>query len=557
MKICNFCFKEVNKFLPYKNGLKDVSEFCKNIDPIGSDVENFLCPHCNSTDRDRHLKMYLELTGALNQLPNPRILHFAPEKHLVSYLSIFNPEIHIFADLYKENTFFESIDIEEIPYSDCSFDLVIANHILEHVSNPEKALSELNRVIKNKGVVIIQTPYSSFLSSTFEDSSICTPDTRHYFYGQDDHVRWFGKDIFDLYSTYLKSEVKYHNELFTNDSNNIHGVNIREPFFYYQKKELVPPNITTPVHLGNLRNPGKPLVSILCITFNQEKFISDALNNFLNQKTDFTFEIVIGDDCSTDNTSTILESYRAKHPDIIKIIRPSQNIGSSQNFLSALSHCTGEFIALCEGDDYWCDPHKLQKQADYLNQDINCAITFANVQAIQDGKIDYGYTGGSRRDLTQAELLCAHPINTLTVMFRKEALHHIPPEVQTCGAGDMFLWSIIGARGNGKYLNSILPSVYRKHVDGMHSLKSESEKKILHLMTHYSLFLYYTRIGQINLSQYFLSSCKGTIELIKKLSTSDQHYELLTSMHQRMSTKAKGLFDFDDRTLLSLISDFA
>ena len=112
---------------------------------IGSDVDNHSCPSCGCHDRERHLKLYIENTNALKNKASFRILHFAPENKLVEWLSVtLNPEIHIFADLHPRDNRYETIDIEKIPYSDESFDLVIANHILEHVSDPRQALSEIN-----------------------------------------------------------------------------------------------------------------------------------------------------------------------------------------------------------------------------------------------------------------------------------------------------------------------------------------------------------------------------------------------------------------------------
>lgn len=116
-----------------------------------------------------------------------------------------------------------------------------------------------------------------------------------------------------------------------------------------------------------IHNP--PLVSICCTTYNHGKFIQDAIEGFLMQKTNFPIEIIIHDDASTDNTATIVKQYAEKHPGLIITIlqtinQYSQGIKPWPNFV--FPKARGKYIALCEGDDYWTDPLKLQKQVDFL-----------------------------------------------------------------------------------------------------------------------------------------------------------------------------------------------
>ena len=127
-----------------------------------------------------------------------------------------------------------------------------------------------------------------------------------------------------------------------------------------------------------------PLVSICCISYNHEPYIKDALNGFLSQKTTFPFEIVICDDCSKDNTHKIIKDYADKHPDIFRDVSPSHNIGSSANFIYVQECAKGRYIALCEGDDYWTDPFKLQKQIDILEADESLMACCTNTSIIDD-----------------------------------------------------------------------------------------------------------------------------------------------------------------------------
>ena len=121
----------------------------------------------------------------------------------------------------------------------------------------------------------------------------------------------------------------------------------------------------------------KPMVSILTITYNHEKYISQAIDSFLMQKTDFNFEIVIGEDFSTDNTRKIIEVYQKKHPKKIKLLPSDKNLGIEANFFRTTQACNGKYIAICDGDDYWIDENKLQLQVDFLenNKDYGTVAT--------------------------------------------------------------------------------------------------------------------------------------------------------------------------------------
>lgn len=113
----------------------------------------------------------------------------------------------------------------------------------------------------------------------------------------------------------------------------------------------------------------RPLLSVWMISYNHEKYIEQALNSVLMQKTKFEYEIVIGDDCSTDNTQQILRTYAEKYPDKITLILRDKNMGPTNNAYDVFMNCRGKYIALLEGDDFWTDNEKLQKQVDILESD--------------------------------------------------------------------------------------------------------------------------------------------------------------------------------------------
>jgi len=230
MFACNYCNSQIDRMVPYRGGAADQSEFIKMAKVVGSDLDNFGCPICGSTDRERHLKQYLTELKIFKK-SKMHVLHFAPEFKFLNFIKDLNPEIHVLADLYPNSPAVKSIDICNIPYGDESFDLVIANHILEHVADYRMALSEINRVLKRDGIALIQTPYSSKLCKTFEDAGIDSDTDKLYYYGQEDHARLFGSDIFDLYSDYLADGVIWHKDIFDESSNEF-SVNLDEPLFF-------------------------------------------------------------------------------------------------------------------------------------------------------------------------------------------------------------------------------------------------------------------------------------------------------------------------------------
>ena len=133
----------------------------------------------------------------------------------------------------------------------------------------------------------------------------------------------------------------------------------------------------------------KPLVTIRCITYNHEPYIRQCLDGFIMQKTNFRFEAIVHDDASTDGTADIIREYAEKYPEIIKPILQNENQyskrdGSIRRILNENTH--GKYVALCEGDDYWIDPLKLQKQVDFMEKHEDYSMCFHNAYEIFEHK---------------------------------------------------------------------------------------------------------------------------------------------------------------------------
>jgi glycosyltransferase involved in cell wall biosynthesis len=122
----------------------------------------------------------------------------------------------------------------------------------------------------------------------------------------------------------------------------------------------------------------EPLVSVAMITYNHAPFIVQAIEGVLQQKTSFSFELIIGEDCSTDGAREIVFKYQKKYPDIIQVVTSDKNVGAKGNGYRTIRACQGKYIAFCEGDDYWHHPYKLQKQADYMENHPDCGLVYSS-----------------------------------------------------------------------------------------------------------------------------------------------------------------------------------
>jgi SAM-dependent methyltransferase len=215
-----------------------MSPLMRALDVVGSDVENFECPWCGAHDRERHVLLYLRAAELLPLGTGTSILHFAPERHLARVLAEAKPALYVQGDLHPASPQIERLDITAIPYADNSFDLLLANHVMEHVPEDARALSEVLRVLKPGGYAVLQTPYSARLTSSWTDPGIDTDEARFWAFGQEDHVRLYGRDIFARFAAAgFESRVAAHADLLPGVDAVRFGVNEREPFMLYRKPE--------------------------------------------------------------------------------------------------------------------------------------------------------------------------------------------------------------------------------------------------------------------------------------------------------------------------------
>lgn len=224
----------------------------------------------------------------------------------------------------------------------------------------------------------------------------------------------------------------------------------------------------------------EPIVSVICITYNHEKYIRDAIEGFLIQKTRFPIEIYIHDDCSTDNTPRIIQEYAGKHYKLIKPIYQSVNQYSLGKKITpiVLPYCTTKYIALCEGDDYWTDPFKLQKQVDFLEKHPECALCFHAVGIISEiaGQGPRIATPHKKKTIyTLKDLLRGNFIHTCSVMFRRGLFGEFPNWFYRAAAADWPLHILNAQHGDIGYIDEVM-GVYRIHGGGIYSSKKDIDQ---------------------------------------------------------------------------------
>jgi SAM-dependent methyltransferase len=235
---CVVCDHAVWGFLPYAGGSRNVPPLLRTLDVVGSDVDNFKCPRCGAHDRERHLLMYLRVAGLLEWMRGKTVAHFAPELRLSRLIAACNPHSYVRCDLYPSQADIQRVDMLSMEFTPGTFDLLIANHVLEHVADDIQALREVARVLKPGGFAILQTPYCRKLQLTWSDPGISDDAARLQAYGQADHVRLFGSDIFERISSVgLESRVQNHRQLLSHVNAAKEGVNGEEPFFLFRKPE--------------------------------------------------------------------------------------------------------------------------------------------------------------------------------------------------------------------------------------------------------------------------------------------------------------------------------
>lgn len=210
----------------------------------------------------------------------------------------------------------------------------------------------------------------------------------------------------------------------------------------------------------------EPKVSVSIVCYNQESYIAQSLDSVLMQRTSFDYDIVVGDDCSTDGTRQVIQDYQRRHPGKVRPIFHERNVGTARNVKRTYEACHGQYIALLAGDDYWTDPEKLQMQVDFLDRNLDCAFCHHRVNYVlwPDGvKIREFPPAYYRAPRSDPRLLPRfNYIQALSVVLRRECLPALDEQFQELTIEDWPLVVLLAQRGAIGYLDRTMAD-YRVH----------------------------------------------------------------------------------------------
>jgi glycosyltransferase involved in cell wall biosynthesis len=230
-------------------------------------------------------------------------------------------------------------------------------------------------------------------------------------------------------------------------------------------------------------------VTVIVITYNHARFIAQALNSVLMQETQFPFEVIVSEDCSTDATRDIIIDFKERYPSRIRLLLSERNLNTNHVLTRGIEAAQGDYIALLDGDDYWTSPHKLQKQVDFLDARPDCATCFHNVSVVyEDRTIEphpfhmkrpnyYLSTAVPKPTSTLADIAGGNFMQTCSVVFRSGLLRDIPGWYTTFPIGDWPLHILNAEHGNIGYIDEIL-AAYRVHSGGVWSSNMALYRKV-------------------------------------------------------------------------------
>lgn len=270
-----------------------------------------------------------------------------------------------------------------------------------------------------------------------------------------------------------------------------------------------------------IQSHGAPKVSVLMVTYNHERYIAEAVGSALSQKTTFPVEIVIGEDCSTDNTRNILRELKRVNDHRIRLILREQNIGGPANVAATFAECRGDYVAMLEGDDYWTDPCKLQKQVDSLDAHPHWSACFHTTRRV--------YVDGSREpevnllwtqdEATIEDLFKTMMVSTCSLVFRNRLFGPLPAWHQQITSGDWAICLLNAAQGPLGCLHEVMAD-YRIHSQGAWTQKSEVLRlretlRLLSFVDHHFQGKYRELIDEFRLNS--MAAMLGQIERYRQV----------------------------------------
>jgi glycosyltransferase involved in cell wall biosynthesis len=236
---------------------------------------------------------------------------------------------------------------------------------------------------------------------------------------------------------------------------------------------------------GNPNLPEDPKLSICLITYKHASYIRTCLDNILSQEVNFSYEILLGEDHSPDETASIVAEYATQHPTQIKAFIRPENVGGKANFLHCFLQCRGEYVIFIEGDDYWTDNTKLQQQVDFLDAHPQASACFHNAEIVYEdasGRPNENINSSDQATWTNTADLVTEKeawfMATASVMMRRQYVSTLPDWFVDCKSGDIPMYVILAEKGPIGYINKCM-SVYRKNLGGQSFTDNTKSKEFI------------------------------------------------------------------------------
>ena len=251
-------------------------------------------------------------------------------------------------------------------------------------------------------------------------------------------------------------------------------------------------------------------VSVLVMTYNHERYITQALDSVLMQHTNFDWEVLVSEDCSTDRTREIVKGYAARHPGLLRLLLSEKNLHSNEVVARGIRAAAGEYLALLDGDDYWLTSEKLQTQVDFMDRHPETTVCFHQTIVHDDRAIrpDWYWTPPHQKEFSTLQDICMDNFITLcSTMFRRRAIADPPEWYIAFPITDWPLHILCAERGTIAYLPKAM-SVYRYHEGGAYSgwtqSRKEDEAYRLYRLLDEGFGHRYRRLFQAGVFEYFL-----------------------------------------------------
>ncbi|MDR2399718.1 MAG: glycosyltransferase [Endomicrobium sp.] len=305
-----------------------------------------------------------------------------------------------------------------------------------------------------------------------------------------------------------------------------------------------------------MKDNNTPLVTVVCLTYNHEKFIKQALDGFIMQKTSFPFEVIVHDDASSDGTADIVREYEKKYQNIIKPIYQTENQLQNEEksiLRDIFAKIKSKYVALCEGDDYWIDPEKLQKQVDFLEKHKDCALCFHATKVIYENGEKLLKISPSKKQrlgkyiLTLKDFLkTGNIIETSSVMYRwrfidEDITKFLPLNINPC---DYIIHLLHAQKGNIGYIDKEM-SIYCKHSQSIWFNFDKEEHSLKYGISRMNFYKFLSEKFYNNSTEYTRNTELPIFIKLIFIFAKNKRYDLLDKLFEKFPTYLK-MLDLSD-----------